>query len=385
MADTAIVRRAPVAEWAATRSCFIFGPRLTGKSSLLRRHFAGPGATTPMYDLLDHRDYAKFLAAPHRLGEEIPPSARLVVIDEVQRLPELLNEVHRLIETRRIRFVLTGSSARKLRRGGVNLLGGRARTRYLRPFTRGELGEQFDLNRAIQHGLLPPIYLGNEPKDDLAAYIGNYLQQEIAAEGLTRNVPAFSRFLEVAALSNATVVNFTQVASDAAVPRTTVHEYFEILRDTLIASEIPAFRETKTRKALASSKWYFFDAGVASALQGRLVQPRTPEFGPAFETYLLHELLSCRDYAGGPDVSHWKSRSNLEVDFILGDHTAVEVKGKASVVERDLRGLRALAEERKMKRLICVSLEDRPRRVDGLQILPYGQFLDGLWAGEFKG
>lgn len=338
-----------------------------------------------MYDLLDHRDYAKFLAAPHRLGEEIPPSTRLVVIDEVQRLPDLLNEVHRLIETRRIRFVLTGSSARKLRRGGVNLLGGRARTRYLRPFTRGELGERFDLSRAIRHGLLPPIYLGDEPKDDLAAYIGNYLQQEIAAEGLTRNIPAFSRFLEVAALSNATVVNFTQVASDAAVPRTTVHEYFEILRDTLIASEIPAFRETRTRKALASSKWYFFDAGVASALQGRLVKPRTPEFGPAFETYLLHELLSCRDYAGGPDISHWKSRSNLEVDFILGDHTAVEVKGKTSVVERDLRGLRALAEERKMKRLICVSLEDRPRRVDGLQILPYGQFLDGLWAGEFKG
>lgn len=383
MVDASIIRRAPVAEWAATRSCFIFGPRLTGKSSLLRRLFAGP-ANAPMYDLLDHRDYARLLAAPHRLGEEIPPSARLVVIDEVQRLPELLSEVHRLIETRRIRFVLTGSSARKLRRGGVNLLGGRARTRYLRPFTRQELGGRFDLNRAIQHGLLPPIYLGDEPKDDLAAYIGNYLQQEIAAEGLTRNIPGFSRFLEVAARSNATVVNFTQVASDAAVPRTTVHEYFEILKDTLIASEIPAFRETKTRKALASSKWYFFDPGVASALQGRLVTPRTPEFGPAFETYLLHELLSYRDYAGGPEVSHWKSRSNLEVDFILGDHTAVEIKGKTSVVERDLRGLRALAEERRMKRLICVALEDRPRRVGGLQILPYGQFLDALWAGEFN-
>ncbi|MEO8337800.1 MAG: DUF4143 domain-containing protein [bacterium] len=214
--------------------------------------------------------------------------------------------------------MLTGASARKLRRGGVNLLGGRARTHFLRPFCRAELGDRFDLSRAIRHGLLPPVYLGDEPEEDLSAYVGNYLQQEIAAEGLTRNVPSFSRFLEVAALSNASVVNFTQVASDAAVPRTTVHEYFEILKDTLIASEVPAFRKTKTRKALASSKWYFFDVGVVSSLQGRLVKPRTPEFGPAFETYLLHELLCHRDYAGGSEVSHWKSPRQSRSGFHSG-------------------------------------------------------------------
>ena len=187
----------------------------------------------------------------------------------------------------------------------------------------------------------------------------------------------------MAALSNAAVVNFTQVASDAAVPRTTVHEYFEILRDTLIATEIPAFRDTRSRKALATSKWYFFDVGVASHLQGRLVRTRTPEFGPAFETWILHELLCHRDYAKGAPVTHWKSRNNFEVDFILGDHTAVEVRSRADVSERDLRGLLAVAEEKSFKRLVCVSLAPRPRRVGRIEILPWADFLDALWEGEF--
>lgn len=385
MADTSarISRAAPLSRWAEKRSFFLFGPRQTGKSSLLRASFGG-GAPAPYYDLLDSREYGRLLAAPHRLAEEIPKGTRVVVIDEVQRLPDLLNEVHRLIETRGLRFILSGSSARKLRRGGVNLLGGRARTHYLRPFSWRELGSDFDLGRAMRHGLLPPVYLGDEPRQDLAAYVGNYLQQEIASEGLTRNIPAFGRFLEVAALSNANVVNFTQIASDAAVPRTTVHEYFEILRDTLLATEIPAFRESRTRKALATSKWYFFDIGVASHLQGRLVQTRTPEFGPAFETWVLHELLCHRDYADGASVSHWRSRHGYEVDFILDGHTAVEVKGRADVPERDLRGLRALGDEKLVKRLVCVSMEPRPRRVDKIEILPWRHFLEALWAGEFR-
>ncbi len=386
MIDTPLARLAPLGAWASEKSHFLFGPRQTGKSSLIRATFPEgrkPGDTL-FYDLLDSRDYARLLAAPQRLGEEIRPRTRLVVIDEVQRLPELLNEVHRLIETRGIRFLLTGSSARKLRRGGVNLLGGRARTKYLHPFSRIELKGRFDLNRAIRHGLLPPIYLSDNPEDDLAAYVGNYLQQEIAAEGLTRNVPAFSRFLEVAALSNATIANFTHIANDAQVPRTTVHEFFEILKDTLILHEVPAFRESRTRKALASSKWYFFDVGVVSHLQGRLVGPRTPEFGPAFETYILHELLCHRDYAKGLPVSHWRSASGYEVDFVLGDHTAVEVKAKANVADRELRGLRALGEEKMLKRLVCVSLEPRARHLGDVTVLPYAEFLDALWAGEYR-
>jgi predicted AAA+ superfamily ATPase len=307
------------------------------------------------------------------------------VIDEVQRLPELLNEVHRLIEERGVRFVLTGSSARKLRRGGVNLLGGRARTRHLYPLTCRELGSRFDLGRAIERGLLPSIYFSDDPAADLAAYAGTYLQQEIMAEGATRNVPAFSRFLRVAALCNATVVNFTQVASDAQVARTTVYEYFEILRDTLILHELPAWTASRTRKPLVSSKYYFFDVGVVSSLQGRLVSRGTPEFGAAFETYLLHELVCHRDYAGGSAISHWRSASGYEVDFVLDDHTAIEVKAKANVAPRELRSLHALAEEKKVKRALCVSLEPRRREASGITILPWREFLDALWAGEYAG
>jgi predicted AAA+ superfamily ATPase len=199
-----------------------------------------------------------------RLGEEVGPDDAVVVIDEVQRLPELLDEVHRLIERRGVRFVLTGSSARKLRRGGGNLLGGRARTRRLHPLTCRELGARFDLGRAIARALLPSIYFSEDPAADLQAYAGAYLQQEIMAEGETRNVPAFSRFLKVAALGSTSVVNFTAVANDAQVARTTVYEYFDILRDTLVLHEVPAWTASRMRKPLVSSKYYFFDVGVVS-------------------------------------------------------------------------------------------------------------------------
>lgn len=376
------VERIPdLAAWLAKKSHFLFGPRLTGKSTLVRRQLGG----ARVYDLLDSGVYLALSQRPGRLGEEIRPGDRLVVIDEVQRLPELLNEVHRLIEERGIRFLLTGSSARKLRRGGVNLLGGRARTRHLHPLTRRELGDRFDLGRAIARGLLPSIYFSDDAWADLEAYAGSYLQQEILAEGATRNVPAFSRFLRVAAGCNASVVNFTAVASDAQVPRTTVYEYFEILRDTLVLHEIPAWRASQSRKPLVSSKYYFFDVGVVSWLQGRSVKPAAPEFGAAFETWLAHELLCHRDYAGADPISHWRSASGYEVDFVLGDHTAIEVKAKENVALRDLRGLQALAEERSIRHAVCVTREAHPRRVGRLSLLPYGEFLDALWAGDLGG
>jgi predicted AAA+ superfamily ATPase len=189
----------------------------------------------------------------------------------------------------------------------------------------------------------------------------------------------------VAALSNATVVNFTQLASDAQVARTTVYEYFDILRDTLILHEVPAWTAAQTRKPLVSSKYYFFDVGVVSSLQGRAVRRGTPEFGPAFETYLLHELVCHRDYASGSAVSHWRSASGFEVHFVLDDHTAIEVKAKANVAPRELRSLRALDEEKKVKRALCVSLEPRRRQVAGISILPWREFLDELWAGAYAG
>jgi predicted AAA+ superfamily ATPase len=321
---------------------------------------------------------------PSRIAQELGPKDRVVVIDEVQRIPDLLNEVHRLIETKGVRFLLTGSSARKLRRGGINLLGGRARTKYLHPLTHKELGDKFNLNSAIGHGLLPSIYFSDDPQEDLRAYAGLYLQQEIVAEGATRNVPAFSRFLSVAALCNGTIVNFTNVSNDAQVARTTVYEYFDILKDTLILYELPPWRKTTKRKPLASSKYYFFDVGVVSALLGRKFRAGTPEFGGAFETYIMHELRSHSDYVSGEPLSFWRSTSGFEVDFIIGDHTAVEIKAKENVSQQDLKSLRALAEEKKLKHYLCVSLEKRQRKVEGLLILPYKEFLNRLWDDEFR-
>jgi len=198
----------------------------------------------------------------------------------------------------------------------------------MHPLTYRELGNRFELVKAIERGLLPSIYLSDDPRADLQAYTGSYLQQEIVAEGVTRNIPAFSRFLKVAALCNGTLVNFTNVSNDAQVPRTTVYEYFEILKDTLLLYELPAWRKSKKGKPLASSKYYFFDVGVVAALQGREFRAGTPEFGEALETYLMHELVSYSDYISGESLSYWRSTSGFEVDFILGDHTAVEVKAK---------------------------------------------------------
>lgn len=362
------------------KSYFLFGPRQTGKTSLIRHSLKG----VKVYDLLDTSIYLALSQNPGRIGEELTPKDRLVVIDEIQRLPDLLNEVHRLIETRKIRFLLTGSSARKLRRGGINLLGGRARTKYLYPFTYKELGETFDLTRVVKSGLLPSIYFSDNPKADLEAYAGSYLQEEIVAEGAVRNLPAFSRFLKVAALCNGQIVNFTNVSNDAQVARTTVYEYFDILKDTLIVYELPAWRKSKKRKPLASSKYYFFDVGVVSMLQGRRFRPGTPEFGEAFETYLMHELTSYSHYISGETISYWRSTSGFEVDFIVGDHTAVEVKAKENLSAYDLKPLQALAEEKKLKRYLCVSLEPRMRKIGDVTVLPYKEFLEALWSGEFS-
>jgi predicted AAA+ superfamily ATPase len=376
----AVPRVIDLAALLAKKSHFLFGPRQTGKTFLVHR--ALPGAR--IYDLLDTAVYLALSQHPGRIAEEIGAREKIVVIDEIQRLPELLHEVQRLIESRGVRFLLTGPSARKLRRGGVNLLGGRARTRQLHPLSWRELGPRFDLARVAERGLLPSIYFSDDPQADLTSYTGTYLQQEIVAEGITRNVPAFSRFLRVAALCNATIVNFTKVASDAQVKRTTVHEYFQILADTLVLHELPAWRLSRKRKPLASSKYYFFDVGVVGALQGRPLRMGTPEFGEAFETWLLHELVCHRDYVSGDALHYWRSTSGLEVDFILGDHTAVEAKATTNVRAQDLRPLRALAEERKLRRYLCVTLEARRRLVDGVLVLPYAQFLEGLWSGEWR-
>ncbi len=235
------------------KSYFLFGPRQTGKTSLIQHTLN----EYRYYNLLQTDVYLKLSRAPQRLRQEITDNDKIVIIDEIQKLPILLDEVHNLVEEKGIHFLLTGSSARKLRNKGVNLLGGRARTRHLRPFIFKELKKNFQLLKALDTGLIPSIYFSNAPFEDLEAYAGNYLREEIAAEAIVRNVPAFSRFLTVAGLCNGKMINYTNIASDAQVPRTTVQEYFQILRDTLIGDDLPAWRKSVKRKPVSTSKFYF--------------------------------------------------------------------------------------------------------------------------------
>lgn len=362
------------------KSCFLFGPRQTGKTWLIRHELKG----CRLYNLLESETFLKLSRSPNALRQECTAADRIVVLDEIQKLPSLLDEVQLLIEERRINFLLTGSSARKLRRGGVNLLGGRARVMNLHPLIYTELREKFDLGRAINNGLLPSIYFSDSPDDDLAAYAGTYLKEEIAAEGATRNVPSFSRFLEVAALCNGRIINYSKIANDAQTARSTVQEYFQILKDTLIACELPAWRKSLRRKPIGTSKFYLFDPGVARFLQNRgRINSGSPEFGEAFEHYMFNEIRAYSDYRKAGDVAYWRSTSGFEVDFILGGITAIEVKAGRTVTERDLRGLRALREEKALKNYILVCLESNPRTVDGIRVLPWKQFLEELWTGAF--
>ncbi|MCP4675891.1 MAG: ATP-binding protein [Deltaproteobacteria bacterium] len=361
------------------KSFFLFGPRQTGKTSLIRNTLEN----AIVYNLLESDAFLALSRRPALLREENTKNGSLVVIDEIQKLPILLDEIHLLIEERNVRFLLTGSSARKLRRGGVNLLGGRARSRNLNPFISRELND-FNLLKALNHGLLPSIYFSDSPEEDLASYAGDYLREEIAAEGLTRNIPAFSRFLDVAAACNGQLVNYSKISSDAQVARSTVQEYFQILQDTLVAHVLPAWKKTTKRKPITRAKFYLFDVGVARHLQHRgVLKHQSPEFGEAFETYIFHELKSYLDYTRSGTLCYWRSKSQFEVDFILNDVTAIEVKAKQVVGSRDLRGMKALKEEALLGNYLIVSLADRPRIVDGIKILPWRDFLDRLWDGEF--
>jgi len=363
------------------KSCFLLGPRQTGKTTLIRETIKADA----VYNLLESNTLLRLSRAPETLREELTKPGALVVIDEVQKAPILLNEVHWLIEERGIRFLMTGSSARKLRATGINLLGGRARSRVMHPLIARELGDRFDLLKALNFGLIPSIYESESPLEDLEAYTGQYLREEIAAEGLTRNIPAFSRFLQVAALCNGQMINYTQVGADAQVAKSTVQDYFQILRDTLIGRDLSAFMKTVKRKATATGKFYLFDVGVARRLQeSGPIKLKSPEFGAAFEAYICHELQTYLDYRQPTGrLNYWRSSTGYEVDFILNESIAIEVKGKAVVGAKDLKGLDALREEKLMRSYLVVSLEPRPRQVNGIEILPWDLFLSRLWSGEW--
>ena len=302
----------------------MFGPRQTGKSTLIRETLRD----AEVFNLLGS-DFRAVSRNPSIIDDAADAGAEIIVIDEIQKMPELLDKVHHLIETRNIRFLLTGSSARKIRRSGRNLLGGRAGMIRLHPLLYRELGEDFRLQRALQHGTMPSIYGSDSPRRDLERYVMMYLREEIAAEGLARNLAAFSRLLDVAAECNATTVNFNKLSRDLGIHRSTVVEHFEILRDTLLIHELPAWRASKFRKATARSKYYFFDTGIVPTVLGRHGLNRgTTEYGFAFETWIMHELRGWLDYTSDQTLHHWRSQTGFEVDFLIGDHTAIEVKAK---------------------------------------------------------
>ena len=329
-------------------------------------------------------DTLMHLAGNPNYIDETCRDERPIVIDEIQKMPALLDEVHRLIEERGKRFLLTGSSARKLRNGGINLLGGRARIRNLHPFSASELGAAFDLDRAVNIGLVPGIWFSDDPEEDLAGYVSLYLEQEIMQEGATRNLPAFSRFLEVAALSSGEQINYQSIASDAQIPRSTVQEYFKILKDTLLAREVPVWHKGRSRKTVETAKFYLFDTGVTRRLSGRRELVRgTPEYGHAFESWIMHEIVSYAEaFRRDAEISYWRTRTNLEVDFVVNGEVAIESKTTRNATKEDLKGLRAIGDESAFRHRILVADEPRPREVDGISILPWLEFVNRLWAGD---
>jgi len=360
-------------------SHFLFGPRSTGKTYLIRKQLPD----VKVYDLLDSDVFSRLARRPKILGEELTAADKVVVIDEIQKLPVLLDEVHRLIETKGTRFLLTGSSARKLRRGGSNLLGGRARQAHLYPLCFPEI-PQFDLVTYLNRGGIPRILPLKDYEDELRGYADLYLREEITAEALVRNIGQFARFLDVMALQNGEELNFENMASDCGVPARTLHNYAQILEETLIGFPVHSFRATKKRKAITRSKFFLFDVGVVNILAQRgEIKPHSELFGKCFEHFMFLELRAYLGYRRKPHpLQYWRSTSGFEVDCVIGDRLAIEFKSGDMVSERHLRGLRALREEGLVKNYAVVSLDPQKRIVDGITIYPWREFLTALWADK---
>jgi len=363
-------------------SVFLFGARQTGKSTLIKEKF--PEAR--YYDLLKSDVFERLFRAPWLLREELDLCSpnEMVIIDEIQKIPQLLNEVHWLIHNRKLRFLLCGSSARKLKRCGANLLGGRAIREVLYPFVSDEIPD-FDVIKAANHGLLPQHYLSPNPQRKLQAYIGNYLQEEIREEAQLRNLRTFARFLEVAALTNGELVNYTNIATDCGVSAPTVKEYFSILEETMFGYFVPAFTKTVKRRITQAPKFYLFDVGIVNYLTKRKsLLPGSFDFGKAFEHLIIHEITAYLSYTFSDEtLSFWRTATGYEVDAVLGDaKVAIEIKSCEEVQSRHLKGLKAFSEEHPQARLIAVSLDPTPRRMNGVEIYPIADFLKKLWSNE---
>lgn len=364
------------------KSFFLFGPRATGKTTLIEQSL--PEAH--IIDLLHSKTYSTLVRNPSALAEMITDPRKIVVIDEVQKLPELLDEVQRLIGKERITFLLTGSSARKLKHGAANLLGGRAREARLFPLVSAEIAH-VDLERIINHGGIPDIYNSDEPDEDLAAYVDTYLREEIKAEAVTRQISAFVEFLDACALSNGQEINYESLASDLQISSSTIKNYFQILEDTLIGFRLKGFTATKKRKATVRAKHYLFDLGVVRHLakQG-LITRGSKAFGDAFEHFIILETRAYLSYSRKRlEQRYWRSVSQFEVDLLIGTTWAIEIKATEQPSEKHLKGLRALMEEKIFKHyyLVCLTPHKRVTH-DGIVIVNWRDFLAEMWGGAWN-
>jgi uncharacterized protein len=380
-------RNIQLSETLKKKSVLLLGPRRSGKSALVRNQIK----PDLVIDLLKADQFQKYSFRPSLLRENLKKTDRLVVIDEVQKLPALLDEVHAMIEETPVRFVLTGSSARKLKRTHTALLAGRTRRLNLHPFSYSEVADRFKLKQYLQRGGLPPVFLAESDKDawaELADYTGDYLREEIQAEAIVRRIEAFSRFLPIAARMNGQLLRYEAVASDAQVPARTVREYFNVLEDTLVGQTLQPLRlkGSNARKATATGKFYFFDCGVVNALVGRRdLANDSNATGELFETWIYSELRAYSDYTKERDATEllfWRSPNQQEVDFLINREVAIEVKLSQSIGAKHLSGLHALAELIPIKHKIVVCNEPTARIVDDIEILPWRIFVERLWSGQ---
>ena len=367
---------------AESDSLFLWGARQTGKSTLLKELFPN----SLWFDLLLSDVFERLQRDPSQL-REIALAANVktpIVIDEIQRIPELLNEIHWLIVNKNIQFILSGSSPRKIVRSGANLLGGRALRYELYPLVSNEIPD-FDLLKALNNGLLPRHYLSKNPKKLISAYIGSYLRDEIMAEAKIRNISSFSRFLEVAAFSNGEIVNYTNIASECGVSSPTIKEYFQILEDTLTGRFLPSFQKRSKRRVILAPKFYYFDVGIANYLIKRgEIEMGSEAFGNAFEHFIYQEIYAHSSYSGlNYSIAYWRTASKIEIDFVLGDHeVAIEVKSTKNANSRHLKGLKSFSEEYSVKKSILISNDSYPRQIGNILVLPWDIFLQKLWNGD---
>lgn len=369
----------------AKKSYFLFGPRATGKSFLIQQQLS---KSAVILNLLKTENYLKLSSSPYLLEELILGQMRetplkLVVIDEIQKIPLLLDEVHRLIEEHRWRFLLTGSSARKLKQGHANLLAGRARSAELFPLCWPEI-PNFNLQRYLELGGLPMIMESDDPKEDLISYVNTYLYEEIQAEGFVRNLPKFSAFLQLAAHTNGQVLNYSKIASDVGVSVPTIREYYQILEDTLVGFTLPAWTKSLKRKSASSAKFYLFDIGVTHTLNGiKKIEQPSNLFGRSFEHWIGLELRAYLSYKRLHEpLAFWRSQAHHEVDFLIGDSIAIEVKASDRITTDDTKNLTLLREEKIFKKYYIIS-HDRVRRVNNHIIcLHWRDFITELWADK---